>query len=272
MARNSVVYRARRAAHVVRNYKDWIRVLVAMRQGRTPSPIVLKDGVRFYSSGERVTLSIVDEIFFERAYSPEGFDIGTDDVVLDIGANIGVFSVYAALRTRNRVIAFEPFPTNYEFLCRNVRASSFQHVITNCVAVSDEVGTKELYLDGIHGEFHGGHKLFQDDSPAHPKKLVEVPTTTLQEIMCEHELDRVDFMKMDCEGSEGAILRATPVEYLQRISKIVMEFHDNFSELGHEGIQALLEGAGFGTTLSWDPSFPYGMIYAKRRLGANRSA
>jgi len=75
-------------------------------------------------------------------------------------------------------------------------------------------------------------------------------------------IDQIDFLKIDCEDSEGSILQSAPGAYLKRVRKIAMEFHDHLSELYHSDIQNILERAGFTTRLKRDTKSPSGYIYA----------
>ena len=58
----------------------------------------------------------VNEIIFIHGYNPLHLHIERNDIVVDIGANIGIFTVFAASITRKTVYAFEPFPNNFEVL------------------------------------------------------------------------------------------------------------------------------------------------------------
>src|SRR5262245_13412768 len=61
----------------------------------------------------------------------------SDDVFWDVGANVGVFSLYAACRRRLRVLAFEPSADNYMILCRNIEINAFEgRVIPYCIALA----------------------------------------------------------------------------------------------------------------------------------------
>ena len=71
---------------------------------------------------------------------------------------------------------------------------------------------------------------------------------------------------MDCEGAEGTILRSMHPDYLRRIKKIVMEFHDNLSPLDHNELKSLLEKAGFSTSLRWDSKKPTGYLYGFKAI------
>ena len=79
--------------------------------------------------------------------------------------------------------------------------------------------------------------------------------------MESHNLQTIDFLKMDCEGAEGTILKSMPPDCLRRIKKIVMEFHDNLSPLDHNELKSLLEKAGYNTSLRWDPKKSTGYLY-----------
>jgi FkbM family methyltransferase len=203
---------------------------------------------------------MVYEIIYRRIYTPTFLPLEPDDIVLDIGANIGVFAVYAAGRTRKTVYAFEPLPDNIGFLRRNVEANDLGNVDIQPVAVAEKAGTARLYLSTISG----GHRLFDHYRDHKLERYLEVPTTTLQAIMDENHLDKVDFLKMDCEGSEGPIIASTPFDYLKRIRKIAMEFHDDATDLKHDHIENRLRETGFITRLIWDTKSPYGLMYGWR--------
>lgn len=200
---------------------------------------------------------MVKEICFKKVYNPKGFEINEGDVVVDIGANVGVFSIFAAGKTKNKIIAFEPLPETFEVLKKNTR--KFKNVKCFCEAVSGKEGREKLYLDG---DYKVGI-LFDRNIHGKLTKNVMVKTTTLQNIFLKNKLKRIDFLKIDVEGSEGVILRSTPASYLKKIDKIAMEFHDNVSCLKHEEIIKLLNNAGFETELNWQKGSFFGYIYAK---------
>ena len=244
----------------VRRYRNWSRITGAIARGQEPNRIVLREGTVLTAPDGQNLLGLAQEIFFQHAYTAGEWAIGEHDVVVDIGANVGVFTVFVAKRTRNRVIACEPFPENVRFLIENLRANHLEQVTVAAVAVSDHVGTSKLFLS----EKTGGHLLFDHNIKGRLDRFLEVPTTTLPCLMDDQRLNQIDLLKLDCEGSEGMILTTTPRPYLQRIRRLVMEFHDNVSQPDHAGLQRLLEDAGFSTTLKWDGASPFGYLYATR--------
>lgn len=78
----------------------------------------------------------------------EGF--GAEDVLWDIGSNIGVFTLYAALSPQTRVVAFDPLPDNYAGLCRNLILNGFSsRVMAFCMAVSDTTEVSSLHIPAV---------------------------------------------------------------------------------------------------------------------------
>ncbi len=248
-------------------YKNWLEILGCYLKAEEPSNFMLRNGVAIESPEKTKNMFLVEEIFFDKVYTPGEIKIEDNDVVVDIGSNIGVFTVFAAKLTRNSVYAFEPFPQNVELLKRNIDKNNLQNVVINPVAVSDRMGGGKLFLSDINA----GHLLFDHNISGKLDKYIEVPTVDLKQIFDGNKLEVIDFMKMDCEGMEGLIFKNTPVQYLKRIRKIALEFHDNVSALGHVQIQNLLEDAGFIVNLKWDGYSPFGYIYAKRLNSGNDS-
>jgi FkbM family methyltransferase len=262
----------------VREYKNWPEVILSRLGGREVYEMVLKNGVRL--RGDPGLRQLVNAIFFARVYNPTNFDIGADNVVLDIGANVGVFTLFAARKTRHAVYAFEPSPQTFETLTRNIAANNLRNIVPCNCAVSDKVaaatllvtpngGQQDLLYDLVAPERIKQYRGLVDVDYLSPgsdegSRYVSVPTTTIPEIMDANHLERIDFLKIDCEGAEGAILRSTPPHYLKRISKISMEFHDYLSELNHADLARLLEEAGFVVHLNWDGKSPIGYLYALR--------
>jgi len=243
-------------------YSNWFSVLFYTHFLRSaPAVIRLRNGVKIFTNGELSAEWIIQEIMFKGDYEQHGLKIEENDLVVDIGANIGVFSVHAATKTRNSVFSFEPFETNFNTIKKNAEINALGNIKPNLMAVSDKAGSSKLFLSNMNG----GHLLFNRDNVKGLKKYIDVKTTTLQNIMDENDIKIIDFLKVDCEGSEGAIFSTAPKEYLQRIRKIALEFHDNVSSLKHEELSALLEKSGFKTFTSWDGKSLFGYIYAIKK-------
>ena len=207
-------------------------------QGRLPYQLQgpvhrlgLRIGLRFRhirADGFRVVVrrgstwdeNAVARIITDRDYARPEHVIRADDTVIDIGGNIGCFTLVAArAATRGRVLVFEPDSGNFDLLSKNVALNGLTNVVATRNAVSGSTGVLRLFK-GQHGPLHttiasrvGGG---QD--------LEEVPSVTLRQIMDQHDVKRC-FLKMNCEGAEYGILYNTPPEYLRRIDRVALEYH-----------------------------------------------
>lgn len=120
------------------------------------------------------------------------------DVVLDCGANVGVFTRVALQAGARRVVAIEPAPENVECLRRNFRAEiDAGRVILYPKGVWDKDDVLTLNVDP--------HNSAADSFVLHHEGAVgvqQIPLTTIDKLVAELKLDRVDFIKMDIEGAE----------------------------------------------------------------------
>lgn len=260
-------------------YQNWLDIMFSIARKQPPTRILLRNGACFESP--ETLLGLIDEIFFEHIYTLAALQVEPDDIVVDIGAHMGVFTVFAALMTHNSVYAFEPSPDNLEALKRNIALNRLNNVNAQGCAVSDTVGRAALLISPQRSTRHlladrssldtltsyqanSANRQFKSTLPGELTVCVEVPTTSLQDIMDSNNLEQIDFLKLDCEGAEGMIVSSTPQAYLKRIKKIAIEFHDHLSRIPHEEIRHLLEEAGFSTALRWDGQSPLGYLYAWR--------
>ena len=139
------------------------------------------------------------------------------DVVLDCGANIGV-TVQAALEAKARkIVAIEPAPENIECLRRNFSSEiEAGRVIIYEKGVWDKDDTLTMNIDP--------HNSAADSvvmKPTGAEGTIKIPLTTIDKIVAELKLDKVDYIKMDIEGSEPNALRGahdTIAKYKPRLS------------------------------------------------------
>ena len=131
------------------------------------------------------------------------------DTVVDIGANIGYFTLLAArlVGEGGKVYAFEPEPRNYNMVLKNIALNGYENVVPVQKAVSNVGGTVRLYLSskdiGAHTirQYHDKEQFDEKESG----EFVEVESITLDEFL-EDRKHSVDVIKMDIEGAEMAAL------------------------------------------------------------------
>jgi len=233
--------------------------MAALAKGQKPTRVILKNGLIIQAPEDVSILRSIKRVFLKEKYIPSPIDIERNDVVIDIGANIGVFTAFAATRTQNAVYAFEPFPNAFKFLTANIQTNNFHHVHAYAMAVCDKVGSQKFFLSKT---MCTGHSLSDYLNHNNSKNYIEVGTTSLPQIIDDNSLEKVDFLKMDCEGAEGSILQSIPRHYLKKAKKIAMEFHDDASPLTHSEIEKLLLDAGYTTKLNWNEQKSTGYLYA----------
>lgn len=125
-------------------------------------------------------------------------------VIFDVGANIGATSILLANSYPNATIyAFEPEPENFSLLTENIKA--YPNVkIFNC-ALGDRTGIRNLLASEDDLNF-GGYSFYDEGSD--PEKKITVEVQSIRNFCKHHEIEKIDLMKIDTEGSEHEILGA----------------------------------------------------------------
>ncbi len=149
--------------------------------------------------------------FQEEKYETEVFKkkVREGMVVVDVGANIGYYSLIAAklVGKSGIVYAFEPMLSNYALLCKNIEINSYINVVPIQKAVSNKTGKSKLWYEK---DWSGSPSFWKECAltVSHHKSLekggfVEVETIALDEFLRNQ---KVDIIKIDAEGAEGLIL------------------------------------------------------------------
>jgi FkbM family methyltransferase len=177
------------------------------------------------------------------------------DVVVDLGANLGYFTLLAARLAgkKGKVYAFEPEPRNYNYLLRNIELNGYDNVFAMQKAVSDKITTTKLFIcpyDSGHHTIHqyDGIQAYRPDFVDNKKDYVEVETVTLDDFL--RDVEQVDVVKMDVEGAE--MLALSGMDEIIKRSKNLKMFVEFFPllirEMGgspEEFIRKLLEDYHF---------------------------
>lgn len=166
--------------------------------------------------------------------------VSADDVVWDIGANVGVYSIFAA-RQGATVHAFEPDPGFCDHLRRNVDLNG-QDVNIHETALSDETGTTTLYTDGTAGKSPSLSDGGED------REEVTVEMRRADDV--DPDILRPDVVKIDVEGAETAVVRGFG-EQLADVETIFVELHPEMLpgfDSSIEEVQELIELHGHEAT------------------------
>ena len=166
------------------------------------------------------------EVWGLEEYKDRDFVIQPSDIVVDIGAHIGAFSIWAARQAlTGKVYAFEPNTENYDLLLENRQLNKLTNLEVFNVAASDVNGEAAFY-NSEHSSV--SHSLVDPGA----ENTTKVRTVSLAGILTENRIERVNYLKIDAEGAEYLIVLNTPPEVLRRVDKIFIEYHD-YLDHGH---------------------------------------
>ena len=221
-----------------------------------------RNGIKCIIRNRSDTVVFLENFFLDNYDRVEGFTIKEKDVIVDIGAHVGYFTIYAAKKAkRGKVISFEPSKESFKVLKNNLKINNIQNVNVENIGVRNESGTSTLYVDEDN---EIGNSMFSND-----KNLIKenVQVTSIPEIIKKYNIKSIDLLKLDCEGAEYEIILKLPINILNKIKRISMEVHkiDNFDI---KDIEKFLLENNFQVKTEYllgqsDTSLP--MLYAKNQ-------
>jgi len=179
----------------------------------------------------------IETNFFKR-------EVKENDIVLDIGANIGYYTLLFARQvgTNGRVYAFEPEPNNFSLLAQNVAINKYKNVITIDKAVSNINGCQKLFLSASN---IGDHRIYDS---LDGRKYLEIDSIRLDDYFANFE-EEITVIKMDIQGAEYAALEGMQ-NLLKKNQKITLvtefsPFHLKLAGLEPKLYLELIESLGF---------------------------
>ena len=161
----------------------------------------------------------------------DGFDKGA--VFYDIGANVGLYSIYAAVKNDNQVFSFEPSFFNLEFLARNIHNNKLTERISIFpVALNDKVSISNFQLTST--EWGGALSTFEkgfDDSGNKIESTFIYNTIgfDLDHLVEVTKIPTPDYIKIDVDGLEHFILGGAQ-KVLNKAKSVLIEINDNFEQ------------------------------------------
>lgn len=179
-----------------------------------------------------------------------GFRAGPGGVVVDGGANVGFYALWQAVSVgpTGVVHAFEPNPRAFELLCRNVEANRLDWVRCHPLALTADGGRVMLTGDA------------RDSSMLKTTGTgdgVEVASTSLDQFVADHGIQRIDVLKLDTEGAEADIVAGGMDKAIPVTQRVVIESHRT-----RDAVTAMLVPAGFSVV--HDGYRPNNVFYERR--------
>jgi len=253
-----------------KSYRNFISVMIRIRKLNKTIDVILKDGTSHTWNFSSVCQYILFASYIKKSNVVDYFDgkseylqfnygdtklifygarndgdigriFGSEDykilkpeneIVVDIGANIGDSSIYFALNRAKHVIALEPYPSTFNLAVQNIKVNNLNDKITILNSgygkASEKVKVDEKMRDTL------GKILISSNEGK------EVRLYSLEMLINEFDIKEA-VLKMDCEGCEYTILNEDDV-VLKKFKRIVLEFH-----YGYKNIESKLKHAGFST-------------------------
>lgn len=138
----------------------------------------------------------------------------TSSVIIDIGANTGIYSILSAINNKSAaIIAVEPININYEVLKKNIKKNRLKNVSTTKVAISNKDGQAKMYMlkDRLNYMTSIDLDRYKDSPwfPDNPEVVeVEVPVLSFSTFYRQHNLGPIDLVKIDVEEHEYEVLES----------------------------------------------------------------
>ena len=241
-------------------------------------------GLRVAQQNKNETDYLYHEIFERRCYLQHGVSIERGDWVVDVGANIGLFSLQAAQMGAARVYAFEPLGAVCASLRQNARLGGgrirvFEHGLSQTEGeaqftyyprytmmsgqseYADAAGEVEVIKRYLENEASGGSvdaaSLLKDADELLAGRFTgqvqQCRLRRLTDVLREEEVKRVDLLKIDVQRAEWDVLQGLESEDWERIGQVVLEVHDWEGGSGRAAeIRELLQQKGYEVTVAQD--------------------
>ncbi len=190
-------------------------------------------------------------IFCFRDYTAyDDFIPSSDWVVIDVGASIGLYTLYLSSFVRKgKIIAIEPASLPRKYLRMNVELNDLSNVVIDSHAVAPRSGLLKLYVTKYWATTSAMRSY-----ASYMSKIIKVETVnavTLDELLSSYGLDYVDLIKLDIEGYEDDVIRSSEVIRERKVRRLVVEVHKNVVDpsnvlnyLGSIGYEVILHDVG----------------------------
>ncbi|TXJ44033.1 FkbM family methyltransferase [Brachyspira aalborgi] len=161
-------------------------------------------------------------------YNFDSIDFKDDDVVIDIGGNIGMVSIYLAKKYPFlKIYAFEPVKQNYENFLKNIELNNINKDIIKVFNLAITKDRRDVILtspfnnsgaSNIYNNFRGSGNIISNND-------ISIKSITFDDIFTNNNISKCKLLKIDCEGAEYEILYSANVENLKNCEYMRAEFH-----------------------------------------------
>ena len=201
---------------VISTVKNPLRAIRYYFRRCSPAFLELRSGHTLGFSPHPHDIVTFFEVFIKKIYG----NVSKGATIFDVGANIGIFSLYAAISGAKKVYAIEPSKEAYDVLCHNVRRNNLTNIVEPInMLVSGQDG------QSVRFPYHSSPYNTVLDSDRKATRFCEVETITVASLLTRSQEAHVDLLKLDCEGCEKAVLCATDGSFMEKVTEIRVEIH-----------------------------------------------
>lgn len=242
---------------LIANIENWYKIIKLFLLPGAEEILKLRSGYLF-KIGHYLDALTVKEIFIDQDYK---IKLKSPKVILDIGGNIGTFSILQSIKyPKCKIFTFEPSKKIYQLLVENINLNKSKNIYAKNIGVWSKKSTAKFFKNKASGLSSVFTLAKRDGAVSETVKL-----DTLSNIFTNNNIHRCDLIKMDCEGAEYEILLKAPKSLFKNIKNLAIEYHDSLTDHKHFELIDLLKKQGYKITVkphSWENDI--GIIYAKR--------
>jgi FkbM family methyltransferase len=259
---------------------DFVHPQTVEEMGNQLKKLTFPDGFSCYvqSSPDEAAL-IYNEIMVKQEYFQNGLSVAGARCVIDIGANIGIFTMAVKQKAPEATVyAFEPIPDTFRILERNVHLLGYSDVHLYNVAIDAQDHTEKTltFYPNMPGNSTAMPALKADQKPVmdhifgqatsdflYQSEARTVQVRTLSSVIRERGITSVDYLKIDVEGSEVSVLDGVEDVHWPIFEQIAIETH---TPQLRQQVHEILAHRGFEVSSDLGLSSPVGvsLLYGKR--------
>lgn len=257
LVKNLSLRRLHKAIRIFWLFTNWNEIYQSIIAKCPIEKLKLRNGLLIKGPNEVELWNHFNDIWENKVYTDGRYLLSTKGTVVDVGANVGIFTLYAS-QYADMVYSFEPSPEYFGYLQENIVTNKIRNVRYFNTAIGNTTSKRQLFT-AVDGKTKDSMYRLQEPI-AH---ATDVNCTTLAAFIESNSINEVDLLKLDCEGCEYEILLSIDSCYLSRIKTICLEFHDHLTPHSHQEIQERLNNEGFDVTVIRKHG-TYGIIHATR--------
>lgn len=244
----------------------------------------LPNGLKFLNKNHKETRVVFKEVFENKTYLNNGIEIKDGDTIIDVGANAGMFSLQIGLHfPKAKIFAMEPIPETFRYLQLNAELYDLNIELFNqgaadsnrtttfgyyplCTTISGQFPDKkcekdvlECYYERLENCEENKENIDKVLDDVTQYESVECELVKLSTLIEDHKIEKIDLLKIDVEKSEIEVLNGIDELHWSLIKQLVIEVHDNDSNL--KWVENFLLNKGYNVYIEEDSLVKNSKLY-----------